>query len=202
MMKALKAICAALALSGCAMLTAEAPLFSTADQDGVFALSTGLWAHREDDCTLDPAGSSPEKKDCIDWARITRESDGAWRIEFLDEEEGPLRFVVVPASASEAEAVAPLYVAEATGGKEPGPAYAAIVPRGSLQAPVKRLVMTVVSCASILREGDIPDITVKRDDGRVIGCTAKTKAAVREATRRAVIADLAKLGEEELVWVR
>ena len=68
-MKALKAICAALALSGCAMLTAEAPLFSTADQDGVFALSTGLWAHREDDCTLDPAGSSPEKKDCIDWAR-------------------------------------------------------------------------------------------------------------------------------------
>ena len=82
---------AALALSGCAMLTAEAPLFAPADQDVVFTLAEGLWAHREDECAVDPATSGPERDDCIDWARIVREADGAWRIEFIGEDDPPMR---------------------------------------------------------------------------------------------------------------
>ncbi|MDZ4778608.1 MAG: hypothetical protein SGJ23_17655 [Alphaproteobacteria bacterium] len=201
-MKILAALLAAATLAGCAMLTAETTLFTPADQDGVFVLSQGLWAHREDDCKIDPATSAPERNDCIDWVRVTREADGAWRIVFIGEDDPPMRFVAVPAAKGDGEALAPLYVAEVTSPKEEGPAYAALAPRGALRTPVTRVAMTVISCGPILRDGAMADITVQRDGDRIVGCTALTKDAVREAARRAVIADLARFGESELVWVR
>lgn len=194
---------AAFLLSGCAMLTAEQPLLSPQDQDGVFALAEGLWAHREDDCAVDPATSAPETDDCIDWARISREADGAWRIEFVGEDDPLMRLVVMPAVKSDAGRLAPLYVAEATSAKQPEPAYAVLVPRGDLSTPVRRLGFDAIACAPLLREGEPADIVFTRGaDGRVTGCTAKTKNAVREAARRAVFDALPQLGDEELVFVR
>jgi len=201
-MRVIMAMAAAMTLAGCAMLTAQTTLFAPGDQDGVFVLSQGLWAHREDDCKIDPATSAPEKKDCIDWVRVTREPDGAWRIVFIDEDDPPMRFVAVPAAKGDADALAPLYVAEVTSPKQEGPAYAALAPRGALRTPVTRVAMTVISCGPILRDAAMPDITVQRDGDRVVGCTALTKDGVREAARRAVIADLAQFGDTELVWVR
>lgn len=194
---------AALALSGCAMLTAEAPLFAPGDQDAVFTLAEGLWAHREADCAVDPATSAPDKDDCIDWAHIVREADGAWRIDFVGEDDPPMRLIVLPAVASEAGRLAPLYVAEATSQKQIEPAYALVVPRGALSTPVRRLAFEAIACAPLLREGAPADIAFTRgEDGRVTGCTAKTKDAVRDAARRAVFDALSDLGEDELAWVR
>lgn len=189
-------------LSGCAMLSAEAPLFAPADQDGVFALSQGLWAHRETDCTVDPATSAPEKKDCLDWARITRTSDGAWRVEFVGEDDPPMRFLVMPVVKAEDVRIARLYVAEATSSKDPAPAYALVVPRGTLDTPVRRLAIQGIACAPLLRDSAPTDITFTREDGRITGCTAKTKDAVRDAARRSVFDALTDLGDEELVFVR
>jgi hypothetical protein len=194
---------AALLLSGCAMLTAERPLLSPQDQDGVFALAEGLWAYRGAGCAVDPATSSPETKDCIDWARIAREDDGAWRITFIGEDDPPMRLVVMPAVASEAGRLAPLYVVEATSSKQTEPAYAIIVPRGDLSTPVRRVAFDAIACTPLLREGEPADIVFTRGaDGRVTGCTAKTREAVRDAARRAVFDALAELGDEEIVFVR
>jgi hypothetical protein len=48
----------------------------------------------------------------------------------------------------------------------------------------------------------IEGVTVTRDGGKVLRCIARTQAAVREATRRAVIDTLGTLGDNELVFVR
>lgn len=195
---------AAIMLSGCAMLTAEAPLFSPADQDPAFRLEEGLWAYRAADCRADPRRARPGRKSCLDWARLVRNADGSWRVESVGEDdEAPMRFVIVPATAREGDARAPLYVAEATNEKEASPSYAAVIPRGEETGPVRRLSFVAIACGAVLRDGTPPDIVVARgEDGAVTGCVAKTKDAVRDATRRAVIDALPTLGEEELVWVR
>jgi hypothetical protein len=196
---------AALALAGCALLTAPAPLFTPADQDRAFALEEGLWAHRGAGCDADPARSSPRRKSCLDWVRIVRAGDGGWRAEPATKEDAddpPVRFLVVPAAKAEGAHRAPLYVAEGVTEKDPAPGYAAIIPRGRDPGPVRRVVMIAVACSAVIREGDVPDITVQRDNDRIVGCTAATKDAVREATRRAALAELPVIGAEELVWVR
>jgi hypothetical protein len=109
----------------------------------------------------------------------------------------------MPAVAAEEGRIAPLYVAEATSSEQPEPAYALIAPRGDLATPVRRIAFDAIACAPLLREGAPADITFTRgEDGRVTGCTAKTKDAVRDAARRAVFDALAELGDDELVWVR
>lgn len=196
-------VVAAMLLSACAMLTAERPLLSPHDQDATFTLAQGLWAHRDADCAIDPATTGPDQKSCVDWARIVREGDGAWRIEFIGEDDPPLRFVVMPAVKAEAGRIAPLYVAEATSSKQPEPAYAIIVPRGDLSTPVRRVAFEAIACAPLQRDGDPADIVFTRgEDGRVTGCTAKTKDAVRDAARRAAIDALTELGDNEVVFVR
>jgi hypothetical protein len=202
-MRMMSGVLAMLVFSGCAMLTAERPLLAPQDQDKVFTLAEGLWAHRESTCTVDPATTGPENKDCVDWARIVREADGAWRVEAIGEDDPPMRLVIIPAVTSEAGRLAPLYVGEATSAKQQEPAYAVIVPRGDLSAPVRHVAFDAISCTPLLREGEPADITFTRGaDGRVTGCAAKTKEAVRDAARRAVIDALTTLGDEELVFVR
>lgn len=202
---AMASVLSASVLSGCAVLTAPAPLFASADQDQLFVLEEGLWAHRDVDCKADPARSSPTRKSCLDWARITREGDGAWRASPATPEDmgdAPMKFVVVPVTAAATGLRAPVYVGEGRTETDPGPNYAAIIPRGGATGAVRRLVLVSISCEAILRDGAIPDITIEEKDGRVTGCTATTKGAVREAARRAVLAEAPRIGEEELVWVR
>ena len=104
---------------------------------------------------------------------------------------------------SEAGRIAPLYVAEATSSKQPEPAYAIIVPRGDLSAPVHRLAFEAIACAPLQRDGDPAEIVFTHgEDGRVTGCTAKTKDAVRDAARRAAIDALTALGDDEIAFVR
>jgi hypothetical protein len=204
-MRTMLGLAAAMAVSGCAVLSAPAPLFTPADQDGVFVLEEGLWAHRPADCKVDPARSNPQRKSCLDWARIVRASDGGWRGEPAtreDEDDAPIRFVVVPATAAPAGVRAPLYVAEGATEKDPGPNYAAIIPRGRAPGPVRRFVLVAITCDAVIRDGEVPDITIRREEDRVVGCTATTKDAVRDAARRAILSDLPVIGEEELIWAR
>lgn len=204
-MRSMMVAAAMMTLSGCAVLTAPAPLFAPGDQDQAFVLEEGLWAHRGSDCAADPARSSPARKSCLDWARITHEADGVWRAgpaTAEDRDDAPVDFVVVPATTAAAGMRAPVYVGEGRTAKDPGPNYAALIPRGEATGAVRRLVLVSISCDAIMRDGAIPDITLEEKDGRVTGCTATTKGAVREAARRAVLAEAPRIGEEELVWVR
>lgn len=205
-------VAAAVLLSGCAVLTAPAPLFTPGDQDASFRLEEGLWAFRRDDCRADPARSAPARKSCLDWARIRRLDDGGWIAEPAspdDAGDAPVRFGVYPATVAAQGAVAPVYVAEGRSEKDPGPSYAAIIPRATGAADrdggagaVRRVVLIALDCSAITRDGPIPDIIVETKEGRVSGCVAKTKDAVREAARRAVVQDAPRIGEEELAWVR
>ncbi|MBL8557351.1 MAG: hypothetical protein JNM47_01410 [Hyphomonadaceae bacterium] len=210
MMRILATMLAVVTLGGCAVLTAPAPLFSPADRDGAFALEEGLWAFRDRDCRVDPLRSAPNRKSCLDWARIRRLQDGGWIAEPASPEDAgdaPIRFDVFPASTAEPAARAPLYVAEGRTEKDEGMNYAAIVPRengdrDSRAGTVRRLALVLIECNVILRDGDRSDIAFQRTDGRVTGCVAQSRDAVREAARRSTIAKLATLGDEELIWVR
>lgn len=212
-MKFLVSMLAVVALGSCSVLTAPAPLFAPADRDGAFALEEGLWAFRDRDCRTDPTRSAPARKSCLDWTRIRRLEDGSWIAEPArpeDAGDAPIRFDVYPASAAEPGGRAPLYVAEGRTEEDEGVNYAAIVPRvrggdggpDSRTGAVRRVALVLLECNVILREGDMADIVFQRSDGRISGCVAMTKDAVREAARRSTIASLATLGDEELVWVR
>lgn len=198
-------------LAGCAVLTAPAPLFSAADRDPAFALEEGLWAFRDDDCRVDPARSAPNRKSCLDWARIRRLDDGGWIAEPAspeDADDAPARFDVYPATIAAPGARAPVYVAEGRTEKDEVVNYAAVIPRAAASdgdtrpGAVRRVVVIALECSAITREGAIADIIVEHKDGSVSGCVAKTKDAVREAARRAVVAGAKTLGDEEIVWVR
>jgi hypothetical protein len=200
-------------LAGCAVLTAPAPLFSAADRDPSFALEEGLWAFRGNDCRVDPARAAPNRKSCLDWARIRRLEDGGWIAEPAEPEDAgdaPARFDVYPATVAAPGVRTPVYVAEGRTDKDEGVNYAALIPRAgpadgdadNRPGAVRRVVIIALECTTITREGPIADIIVEHKDGSISGCTAKTKDAVREAARRAVVAGAATLGDEEIVWVR
>jgi hypothetical protein len=195
---------AASALSACAMLTAEAPLFAVADQDPAFAFAEGLWAAKEPDCNVDPARSHPERESCLSWARIARAPDGAWAVTLVGEKDGPLRLIVAAAAPRGSHPRAPLYVAETVNQKNGEIGYGALVPRGETEGPVKRLAVAGVSCDVTSGDyGEIDAITLTRDkDNKIVKCVATSQGAVREATRRTVIATLATIGDSELVFVR
>lgn len=206
-MRSMMVAAAGMVLSGCAVLSAPAPLFAVSDQDRVFALEEGLWAHRGSDCAADPARSSPRRKSCLDWAMIRHHRNGDWIAEPAtseDADDAPVQFLVMPATAAAGEGLrAPVYVAEGWTEKDKGVNYAALIPRGGgVEGPVRRLVLVAIDCNAVLRDGEIADITVERKDGRISNCVATSKDAVREAARRAVVAEAPRIGEEELVWVR
>lgn len=189
-------------LSSCSMLSADAPLFTVADQDPAFVLAEGLWVAKEADCAVDPAKSKPEQDTCLDWARITRATDGAWIVSSAGEtHDEPMHIVIAAAAPRGSHTLAPLYVAESVNEKSGEIGYGALVPRGDTSDGVRRLAIAGVSCDVVDDEEPIAGITVTRD-GRNVRCIATTKTAVREATRRVVIASLNDFGEDELVFVR
>lgn len=203
MLRLVSAALAAGLLSSCAMLSAEKPLFSPADQDPAFALAEGLWVAQEADCKVNPQHSRPERKSCLDWAHIARAPDGTWIVTSPDHgDDDPIRVTIAAAAPRGTHTLAPLYVAEAVNEKSGEIDYGALVPRGDLSAGVKRLAVTGVGCDVISDDAPIDGITVERQDGKIVHCTATTQGAVREATRRAVIAGLPDLGENVLVFVR
>jgi hypothetical protein len=220
----------AAALGGCSMLTAEAPLFSPADQIGPPPLTEGVWIVVGEECPARYArhrtGRFPEGCTPME---IRRLEDGAWqarvRVDLIanlsadaraeaeaQAAAGPFRMILAPAvENASSEAYAPVYVAELaprTAADSIG--YAVVAPIGVMPA-TSALVVLAVGCVDILRQGPIDGVTerhVTRVDesgvphDEVQGCIATSQAAVREAARRAVIENLDEMVERRLVFVR
>lgn len=203
----LLAALAALA-SACSPLTAEAPLFSPADQDGQFTLAQGWWVGADPDCKVNPARSRPERKTCLEWARIVREADGRWLLSMApgegDDDDGPLRVVLVPAVVSRV-GPAPLYLAEATNTKTGVIMFGGVIARGA-RGPdntVRRFALAPVTCDVVEATGGVPGVElVRNEEGRVTSCIARTKDGALETTRRAALDALPEIGENDLVFVR
>lgn len=213
------------ALAGCAQLSAEAPLFSPADQVGPAPLSEGVWIAIGEECGERNArrgGRFP--KECAP-IEISRLPDGAWSARYridlasgLTREERAeaeaarvMHLVIVPAVQRRTpEAYSPLYLAEITSSApEDKVAYAVLAPLGDLPATAM-LVIAGIDCADALRDGPIDGVTeqyIERVDETGVtrqdlsGCLASTQAAVRQAARRALIENLATLAEQRYVYV-
>lgn len=217
-----------LALGGCAQLTAERPLFTTADQ-GQPPLTEGIWIGIGEGCAEYNVRRRRFPSDCgpLD---LRRDADGAWlaviRADLVsdltaseraeaeeDKSNGPYRIIFAPAvERSLGESYAPLYLAELDSQRDEGNSvsYAIIAPIGAMPATEMRLA-AMIGCDAILRDGPIagiePRYETRIDDEGVShqdlkGCTASTQAAVREAARRAVIENLNELTQRRYVFVR
>jgi hypothetical protein len=221
------AVLLAAALAACAELTAEAPLFTPADQIGPPPLTEGIWITLQEDCPDSFAhrriGRFPA--DCTPF-ELTRLEDGAWqarlRVDLVygisaqeraesEETAGPYRLIIAPAvERADADAYAPIYVAETTRADASGVGYMVIAPIGAKPATTALIVLSV-GCADILRDGPIEGVSeqhrVRIDESGVehrelSGCIASTQGAVREAARRALIENLDEMLERRFVHVR
>lgn len=182
---------------GCALLTAEAPLLEGAD-DGGFTAREGLWAVRNPDCRAKPKREAPQTQSCLDWFRVSRDADGAWRVSpDPAEPDEPKSFRVRIAVAGER-----LYAAEASAEGEP-PLYLAVGARG--RAPYRSLRLRIIDCDALLIEAEPPAgvrLERRESDGSVEGCIAETPAAVLEAGRRAAREDPQEFERARFEWVR
>jgi hypothetical protein len=211
MTRAFIVLMAAAALAGCASLTAEAPLFTPADQIGPAPLMEGVWIQTSEKCPARNArrrGRLPAA--CVP-AELRRVPDGAWVLRVqdhvdLDPEDtgdGPpraYRLIIAPATENRTpETYSPLYLVEyqPLEAAEPvKPAYAVVVPVSEMPAREFR-VIGVVSCVAILRDGSIEGVAVTRDErGEITSCVASQQRAVREAARRQTIESLGSLLSE------
>jgi hypothetical protein len=195
-------------LGACAPLTAEAPLFSLADQVGPPPLSVGVWRQGGEGCAHE-GGTAMEACARIE---LSRTGDGAWlyvmRSPEADEVQEQLswRVIVAPALESDrAEYYAPLYVAEYVSLDEPGrPLYAVVAPVGAMPAREVRM-LAMIDCDDALREGPIPGVSeVQGEEAFDRVCVARSRTAVREAARRALIENLSLvLGDvrTRFIWV-
>jgi len=184
-------------LPGCALLTAEAPLLEGAD-DGGFVAREGLWAVRDPECRAKPKREGPDTESCLDWFRVSREADGAWRVSpDPPEADEPTSFRVRIAVAGER-----LYAAEASPEGEPL-LYLAVGARG--RAPYRRLRLRIIDCEALLAGDEPPEgvrLKLRDSDGSVEGCIAETPAAVLEAARRAAGEDPKEFERARFEWVR
>jgi hypothetical protein len=212
-MKLCLALVAAAFLTGCAALTANAPLFTPADQVGPAPLNEGIWIQINEKCTERNAqrrGRLPAE--CFP-AELRRDAEGAWIFSFQDHvrsnpevdlpEETPRswRLIIAPATERQpADSFVPLYLAEYVPVdvvENNAPHYAIIVPVGTLPAQEMYLVPQI-GCTEILRDGPIEGIAATRNDtGTITSCIASEQAAVREAARRATIENLSELLGEQ-----
>jgi hypothetical protein len=226
--KCLAPVLFALALAGCAELTAEQPLFSVADQ-GPPPLTEGVWIGVGEGCAERHVRLRRFPSDCTP-LDIRRQDDGSWRVAVrvdlvfdlsareraeaaADPANGPYRVILAPAVERDiGEGYAPLYLGEvaATSGERSSVAYALVAPIGSM--PATEMHMTaMISCEQILRDGPIEGVSPRyetRTDAEgesrqeLSGCVASTRGAVREAARRAVIESLDELTDRRYVFVR
>lgn len=204
---------AAAMLAGCASLTAEAPLYTPADQIGPAPLTEGIWVQVSDECPLAIARRGGRLPKACGSMELRRLPDGAWIITPVnrsdgdsEDEMGPMRLIIAPATEHpSADAFAPLYVAEYTP-VDPNArqrlGYAAIAPLGTMPAE-EMFIVAAIGCSDVLRDGPIEGVSeALNEQGERIGCIASTQAAVREATRRAVVENLNYLDDARLVLVR
>lgn len=207
----LRKVClvAAVLLGACAPLTAQAPLFSFADQAEPPPLREGVWMQVDPACTAETAQAGEDG--CVR-IEVSRGEDGDWlySMRSTDEngvtEENAWRFVIASAVETERDdEYAPLYVAEYVSLEAPQqPFYAVVAPVGLMPASEVRMV-AMIDCDDSLREGPIPGVEEQIGDAafeRV--CIAESRGAVREAARRVVIENLPTLlGEERarFVWI-
>jgi hypothetical protein len=211
MMRALIALMAAAVLAGCASLSAEAPLFTPADQIGPAPLMEGVWIQTGEKCPARNARRRGRLPAACAPADLSRLPDGAWQLRVQDhvdpdpedaEHKTPRAYRLIIAPATEhrtPEAYAPLYVAEfqPLDAVEPvKPSYVVIAPVGEMPARQFRLIGQV-GCVSILLDGPIEGVTETRDEqGKITGCIASSQGAVREAARRETIQSLGSLLSE------
>ncbi len=222
-----RAFILAMMLAGCAELRAEAPLFSPTDQIGPPPLTEGIWIAVHEDCpasNLRRRGRFPSECTPLE---IRRLSDGAWQVRMrvdlvsnLSREErasaesdaAPLRVVIAPATEHPSpEAFAPLYVVERNPTSEDQRiGYTVVAPLGPMPA-TEALILSSIGCTDILRDGPIEGVapqysTRVGENGEevqdLVGCTASTQAAVREAARRALIENVDELMDRRYVHVR
>lgn len=185
-------------LAGCAVLSAPSPLFAPGDQAPGFVLAEGLWALQQTGCADDPAVTAPEAKSCLEWVRVARAGDGAWRMEGVgdDKDDPPMR---VLGMAVEHE---PLFVAEVTGAGSTEVNYGLVAARGAEAGVIRRLAFTAITCGMLTRGVRPAGITFKDSDGSAVSCVARDKAAVRNAARIAAPHAMASFDEGEMIWVR
>ena len=206
-----RALCVAAlsSLGACAPLTAQAPLFTLADQASPPPLREGVWMQTDPACNAETAERGENGCTRIE---VSRGEDGGWlyTMRSTDEngvtEEHLWRFVIASAVETErGEEYAPLYVAEYVATEEPDqPFYAVVAPVGPMPASEVRMV-AMIDCDVALREGPIPGVEeVVGDAAFERLCIAGSRGAVREAARRATIENLSVLlGEERarFVWI-
>lgn len=209
MMRTLFALAAFVFISGCASLTAERPLFTSADQVGPAPLTEGIWIGVGDDCSARAAtrrsGRFPRGCDVYE---IRRTEDGAWRLSGRpdliaarhDEDEGDASydFLLVPVSEHPSPDVYAAYYAAEVRQEDASVVYIGILPIGTM--PATSFTTVSIDCGTIIRDGDIAGIdvtyeTVEPGPGaseaetttRIRDCRATTQGAVREAARRALV---------------
>jgi hypothetical protein len=212
-----------LALAGCAQLSAEAPLFSVADQPSEPPIVEGVWLVLGEGCPAENLTRSNNFSPPCEPMQITREPDGAWSARqrpdlvagptpeerAAPEQPREIRFLLVPAverplGAGQSTA----FVAEL---QPPAPgdstAYVIAVPTGALPA-ASLFILSGIGCADALADGPIADVEplyteragpAGETTRELSGCVASTQAAVREAARRTLIANADELSEQRLV---
>lgn len=219
----------AIGLAGCAALSAERPIFPHAD-GGAPPIVEGVWISIRDECPEHNLRRRRFPAECGP-IELRRQPDGAWRVALrvdlisnfsaqdrADEADnpnnGPFRVVLAPAVERSVAPgnYAPLYVAEVVSIERETPTigYAVLAPIGVAPATAMRL-NPMIGCATILYDGPIEGITPhyeSRNDAEgqphreLVGCTASTQAAVREAARRSVIEDSNFFSASRYVFVR
>ena len=208
---AVLAILAAAALAACTPMTANAPLFSPADQIGPPPLAEGIWVAIDDDCPRTTATRHGRLPRACEPIEMRRAPDGAWLVHGSSkdqdgqQQELDIRFILAPATERPTpDAYSPLYVAEYVDPESApaGPRYAAIAPIGTLPAH-EIFMLANIDCAQILRDGPIAGLTeTHNEQGALTGCVAASQAVVREAARRALIQGLGEIDQQRLVFVR
>lgn len=198
---------ATLALTACAPLTAERPLFSPAHTPD--ALAEGVWVSNGAGCVEAARGQARLPEPCI-VIDLRRTEDGAWRVSMsAPGDDGPkaeellFRGVLAPAVERGGED-APLYVFERVE-EEAAPGslrYDAVIPLG--EHPAHELyLLPELACDEILRDGPVEGVS---EIGRIgplrRACNADTPAAARAAARRVVIENLGALENNRFVFVR
>jgi hypothetical protein len=201
---------ALLSLGACAPLVAETPLFSPADQIGPAPLQEGTWMFVSEECPMRNARRRGRLPAECRPGELRRLADGAWSFRFQDhvqlseEVAGPhaLRMVIVPVTEQpQPDAYASFYVIErmwtAPVEETPRAGYTVLVPIGELPAR-EAFLFEEIYCVGLLREGPIDGVAEVVDErGELVRCVASSQAAVREAARRYVLANLNRMLQDD-----